>query len=211
MAAGSQFDPIRRLAAIACFSSAVLLTEITLTQIFSVALMYHYAYLVLSIALFGPGASGIFHFATDVLGKREEWLTLLPMIAGVGLLVSVGIILRIPFSPQLLTAGNFGNLVALILMTAILFLAGLLDWRDFDGNRLSGRVAEWLGVGPGIDRHHSERNGSRVLVGHLDCGGPLGRRRYGLTTIGCGGRPRHKTRTRPQWMRAGHGRRMTSR
>ena len=122
----NQIDPIRRLAAIACFSSAVLLTEITLTRIFSVVLMYHYAYLVLSIALFGLGAGGIFHFATDALRKRAEWLALLPMIAGIGLILSVGIILRIPFSPQLLTAGNLGNLVAIILVTAVpFFLAGL--------------------------------------------------------------------------------------
>ena len=126
MAKENQIDPIRRLAAIACFSSAVLLTEITLTRIFSVVLMYHYAYLVLSIALFGLGAGGIFHFATDVLRRRAEWLALLPMIAGIGLIVSLGTILRIPFSPQLLTPGNLGNLVAIILVTAVpFFLAGL--------------------------------------------------------------------------------------
>ena len=121
-----QPDPIRRIAAIACFSSAVLLTEITLTRIFSVVLMYHYAYLVLSIALFGLGAGGIFHFATDVLRRRPVWLALLPMIAGIGLLVSIGTILRIPFSPQLLTLDNLLNLVAIVLVTAApFFLAGL--------------------------------------------------------------------------------------
>ena len=114
------------MAAIACFSSAVLLTEVTLTRIFSVVLMYHYAYLVLSIALFGLGAGGIFHFVTDVLRRSMVWLALLPMITGIGLLVSIGTILRIPFSPQLLTADNLINLLAIVLVTAVpFFLAGL--------------------------------------------------------------------------------------
>ncbi len=48
------------LAAVACLSSALLMTELALTRIFSVVMYYHFAFLAISIALFGLSASGVF-------------------------------------------------------------------------------------------------------------------------------------------------------
>ena len=54
--------PIRRavVAAIGCVSAALLMTELALTRIFSVTMYYHFAFLAISIALFGLSASGVY-------------------------------------------------------------------------------------------------------------------------------------------------------
>ena len=50
----------RRLAGVALVSAALLMTELALTRIFSVVMYYHFAFLAISIALFGVSASGVF-------------------------------------------------------------------------------------------------------------------------------------------------------
>ena len=42
---------------------ATLLLELSLTRIFSVVFYYHFAFLAISIALFGLGAGGVFSYA----------------------------------------------------------------------------------------------------------------------------------------------------
>ena len=41
---------------------ATLLVELSLTRIFSVVFYYHFAFLAISIALFGLGAGGVFSY-----------------------------------------------------------------------------------------------------------------------------------------------------
>src|SRR2546426_12842584 len=88
-------NPSRIALAIASCSCAVLLTEITLTRIFSVTLMYHYAFLVLSITLFGLGSGGIFHFVSDSLRKRPGSTAWLALAAAAALPFCLGLILRL--------------------------------------------------------------------------------------------------------------------
>jgi len=52
-------------------SSATLLFEITLTRVFSVAQWYHFAFMVVSLALLGFGASGSFLFLFPGLAKNN--------------------------------------------------------------------------------------------------------------------------------------------
>src|SRR2546425_4544935 len=49
----------RDLLGIALVSSTLLMTELALTRIFSVVMYYHFAFLAISIALFGVSASGV--------------------------------------------------------------------------------------------------------------------------------------------------------
>jgi spermidine synthase len=49
----------RHLAAVALVSAGLLMTELALTRIFSVIMYYHFAFLAISIALFGLSASGV--------------------------------------------------------------------------------------------------------------------------------------------------------
>src|SRR5881392_4140711 len=52
----------RPLAGVALVSGALLMIELALTRIFSVVMYYHFAFLAISIALFGVSASGVFAF-----------------------------------------------------------------------------------------------------------------------------------------------------
>src|SRR2546428_3629479 len=73
----------RELAAVALVSAALLMTELALTRIFSVVMYYHFAFLAISIALFGLSASGVFAYvgrarldrhSTDALLTRHAIL-----------------------------------------------------------------------------------------------------------------------------------------
>src|SRR5437016_4684307 len=52
----------RQLLAVACTSGTLLMIELALTRIFSVVMYYHFAFLAISIALFGLSASGVFAY-----------------------------------------------------------------------------------------------------------------------------------------------------
>ena len=54
--------PRRHLAGVALVSATLLMTELALTRIFSVVMYYHFAFLAISIALFGVSASGVFAY-----------------------------------------------------------------------------------------------------------------------------------------------------
>src|ERR1700747_1405822 len=53
-------------------SCSTLMMELILTRIFSVKLYYHYAFMVISLALLGSGASGVYIFLFPELFKREQ-------------------------------------------------------------------------------------------------------------------------------------------
>ena len=57
-------------AAIAIICLAVLILELTLTRLFSATMYYHFAFMAISMALFGTGASGVFVFL--LLSKVKE-------------------------------------------------------------------------------------------------------------------------------------------
>ena len=63
--------PAETLVAVACVSAALLMTELALTRIFSVVMYYHFAFLAISVALFGLSASGVFAFCAD--GSSRAW------------------------------------------------------------------------------------------------------------------------------------------
>src|SRR2546426_6033325 len=52
----------RMLAGVALVSATLLMIELALTRIFSVIMYYHFAFLAISIALFGLSASGVFAY-----------------------------------------------------------------------------------------------------------------------------------------------------
>jgi hypothetical protein len=80
-------------------SAATLLFQVTLTRIFSVSIWYHFAFLVVSVALFGFGASGV---ALALLPSRFEKPDTTAKAAaafGVSALASYVVTNAIPFSP----------------------------------------------------------------------------------------------------------------
>ena len=47
-------------AGISLITLAVLMLELALTRLFSATMYYHFAFMAISLALFGSGASGVF-------------------------------------------------------------------------------------------------------------------------------------------------------
>src|SRR5580704_1529022 len=71
----------RIYSAVALTSLATLLFELSLTRIFSVVFYYHFAFLAISIALFGLGAGGVFSYVLPASKDRPfamlAWLSIL--------------------------------------------------------------------------------------------------------------------------------------
>src|SRR5882724_11442847 len=92
----------RQLLGVGLTSATLLMTELALTRIFSVVMYYHFAFLAISIALFGVSASGVFAFvarrrlarwSTDAILATESLiyaLAALPFFAG-GLVVTLAV------------------------------------------------------------------------------------------------------------------------
>src|SRR5256885_2901955 len=59
--------PAALVGGVASMSAALLIFELGLTRIFSVTMFYHFAFLAISVALFGLSASGVFVFVTPRL------------------------------------------------------------------------------------------------------------------------------------------------
>src|ERR1700736_1660508 len=79
--AGAAAPAGRHLTGIALVSATLLMIELALTRIFSVIMYYHFAFLAISIALFGLSASGVFayiarrwldRYPTDTLLARQS-------------------------------------------------------------------------------------------------------------------------------------------
>ncbi|OFW05910.1 MAG: hypothetical protein A3I61_06425 [Acidobacteria bacterium RIFCSPLOWO2_02_FULL_68_18] len=86
------------MAGVGAVSAAILMTELALTRIFSVTMYYHFAFLAISIALFGLSASGVFVY---VLRRRlapvgtEDLLTGAALVHAIGTVVALACLVRI--------------------------------------------------------------------------------------------------------------------
>jgi hypothetical protein len=80
-------------------SAASLCFEINLTRLFSVTQFYHFAFMVVSIALLGFGASGTFLALKKKQSARSEeaWFPFLAAAAGSCMLLSYILVNRLPF------------------------------------------------------------------------------------------------------------------
>ncbi len=111
----------RHLTGVALTSATLLMTELALTRIFSVVMYYHFAFLAISIALFGLSASGVFAFtcrrALDRIGT-DALLSAESAIYAVSTLVALFFLVR-------LRIGLTYSTHNLILMLTIYALASL--------------------------------------------------------------------------------------
>lgn len=107
---------------VALTTLATLLLELSLTRIFSVVFYYHFAFLAISIALFGLGAGGVFSYA--VIGWKGE------LFSKMGLLSAANSLLVILAVLVVLAQGKdpSGAYLALIYFTCALpfFISGTI-------------------------------------------------------------------------------------
>jgi len=91
-----------RFLGIAVVSLASLVLELTLTRLFSATMFYHFAFLAISLALFGSGASGVFLYVArprlDEDGTRRL-LAAASALFGASTVVALAVILAHPLSP----------------------------------------------------------------------------------------------------------------
>lgn len=108
--------------AVALTTLATLLLELSLTRIFSVVFFYHFAFLAISIALFGLGAGGVFSYV--VAGWKTDLFRKLGRLSAVNSLLVV-----LALATVLLQKGEMSNArLALIYFTTALpfFVAGAI-------------------------------------------------------------------------------------
>lgn len=100
--AAASFPARRHYAGIFLLSFGTLLLELALTRVLSVALWYHFGFLVISMALLGFGASGVTLALWQGLRERmdlDRALTALAMLFGVATVGCFWLLQRIPFDP----------------------------------------------------------------------------------------------------------------
>jgi len=98
---------VRQLAGVALVSASLLMTELALTRIFSVVMYYHFAFLAISIALFGASASGVFAYVARAWLDRHRTPRLLAiqsLLYAVATIVALFALVRLRvglnYSPQ---------------------------------------------------------------------------------------------------------------
>ncbi len=125
------------LAAVLLLSATGLLFELTLTRIFSATIWYHYAFVAISVALFGWGLGG---FLVYLLGAARLKVDAKVALIALSLLLALTLplfmfgILRYPFSPERLNYYFLLSLLPFLAGGAALSLA--FESCGADSNRL---------------------------------------------------------------------------
>ncbi len=109
-------------AGVALSTLASLLLELTLTRIFSVVFYYHFAFLAISVALFGLGAGGVFSYVVSRWdGSLHQKLGRLGILASASILVSLVFLLTREGEP------GYATILLIYFFSALPFLfAGAL-------------------------------------------------------------------------------------
>src|SRR6187200_2969528 len=102
------------------------MTELALTRIFSVVMYYHFAFLAISIALFGLSASGVYaYLRRRTLDRRstESLLASQSIVYAVSTLAALFALVRLRvglnYSPQ-----NLGLMLTIYALAAVPFFTG---------------------------------------------------------------------------------------
>jgi len=109
------------LAGVALVSATLLMIELALTRIFSVVMYYHFAFLAISIALFGLSASGVFAYLARTRLERRDLTSLL---SAASLVYAATTIVALFFLVRLRVGLNYSR-ENLLLMLTIYALAAL--------------------------------------------------------------------------------------
>jgi hypothetical protein len=118
--------PARTLAGVALLAGALLMTELSLTRIFSVTMYYHFAFMAISIALFGLSAAGVYVFLRQGRWRDIPTERLLERhavtFAGATLLALAALVkLRVGLS---YTPSNIALMCVMYLLSAVPFFTG---------------------------------------------------------------------------------------
>ena len=116
----------RTLAGVALISASLLMTELSLTRIFSVTMYYHFAFMAISIALFGLSASGVYVFLRrDAWRERDTGGLLLRHALAYAIVTLLALALVVKLRVGLhYTAGSIALVCLMYLVAALPFFVG---------------------------------------------------------------------------------------
>ncbi len=131
------------------------MTELSLTRIFSVTMYYHFAFMAISIALFGLSASGVYVFL-----MRDRWRDVGTerLLAGHAFLFTIGTVIALLVLVRLkvglsYTPANIALMSAVYVLAAVPFFAGgaaiSLAISRLSANINAVYAADLLGAGVG--------------------------------------------------------------
>src|SRR5262249_27683279 len=116
----------RQVLGVALISATLLMVELALTRIFSVVMYYHFAFLAISIALFGLSASGVYAYlrrSTFDRSQIDSLLTTQSVIYAVCTTVALFALVRLrvglTYSPR-----NLLLMLLIYLLAALPFFTG---------------------------------------------------------------------------------------
>jgi predicted membrane-bound spermidine synthase len=131
---------LRRFAGVFLVSLATLVLELTLTRLFSATMFYHFAFLAISLALFGSGASGVFVYLLRPRLDGERAATLMAtgcaLFAG-STVVALLVVLGHPLSPTNPGLGTLASLAWIYGASALPFF--------FSGCVITLAITAWAG------------------------------------------------------------------
>jgi hypothetical protein len=125
------------LLAVFLVSASGLMLEVTLTRIFSATIWYHFAFIAISVALFGWGLGGFFlHIlkVKEIVKSTPGSLATASLLFSLSIPIFLWIIIRLPATP---------NYLSLYFITSVIpfFLAGIALAQAFDIYReLTGKL-----------------------------------------------------------------------
>src|SRR5215510_13573091 len=86
---------------ISLITLSVLMLELSLTRLFSATMYYHFAFMAISLALFGSGASGVFIYIVQrkvVRADSSNWLAAMSLLFSVTTIFALWVILALPLT-----------------------------------------------------------------------------------------------------------------
>ena len=107
---------------------STLMLEVLLTRIFSVTMWYHFAFMAISLAMFGMtvGALSVYLHPKDYAGIRaKRQIALSALYFAVSAVVSMFVHLSIPLNPDWSLAGAWSLVFTYVLMSSSFFFSGL--------------------------------------------------------------------------------------
>ena len=119
-------DGLAVAAGIGLLSAALLMIELALTRIFSVTMYYHFAFLAISIALFGLSASGVWvYLRQDRLASHaaRSLLWRQALVFGMTTIVALAFLVRLRVGLDY-TPKNLWLMIAIYVLAAAPFLTG---------------------------------------------------------------------------------------
>jgi predicted membrane-bound spermidine synthase len=131
--------PVRFLG-VALVSLSSLVLELTLTRLFSATMFYHFAFLAISLALFGSGASGVFLYVLRPSldeGRAGRLLAVFSALFAATTVAALVVVLGRPLSPTAPGLSTLGSLAWIYGATALPFF--------FSGCVITLAITAWAG------------------------------------------------------------------